>query len=81
MVAVLLNDLHNPFFAETFDGLLAPRDTQGYRLLLGAGSDHRRTELAAMRGFLEYRPDGVILVARASRRAPSPAWPRRCPSS
>jgi DNA-binding LacI/PurR family transcriptional regulator len=63
MVAVLLNDLHNPFFAETFDGLLAESDAQGYRLLLGAGSFQRRTELAAMRAFLEYRPDGVILVS------------------
>ncbi len=63
MVAVLLNDLHNPFFAETFDGLVEAADAQGYRLVLGAGSDRRQAELTAMRGFLEYRPDGIILVS------------------
>ncbi len=70
VVAVLLNDLHNPFFAETFDGLLHASESMGYRLLLGAGSDRRQTELAAMRGFLEYRPDGIVLV---SPRLPSGA--------
>ena len=63
MIAVLLNDLHNPFFAETFDGLVQGADSLGYRLLLGAGSDRRQAELAAMRGFLEYRPDGIILLS------------------
>ena len=63
MVAVLLNDLHNPFFAETFDGLVQAADALGYRLLLGAGSARRQAELAAMRGFLEYRPDGIILLS------------------
>ena len=63
MVAVLLNDLHNPFFAETFDGLVNAADAQGYRLVLGAGSARRQAELNAMRGFLEYRPDGIILVS------------------
>ena len=63
MVAVLLNDLHNPFFAETFDGLLQAAESLGYRLLLGAGSARRQAELAAMRGFLEYRPDGIILLS------------------
>ncbi len=79
MVAVLLNDLHNPFFAETFDGLVKAADAQGYRLVLGAGSDRRQAELTAMRGFLEYRPDGIILrepslaggIDRHGRRAGS----------
>ena len=70
MLAVLLNDLHNPFFAETFDGLVDAAESMGYRLLLGAGSDRRQTELVAMRGFLEYRPDGIVLV---SPRLPSGA--------
>ena len=63
MIAVLLNDLHNPFFAETFDGLLHAAESMGYRVLLGAGSARRQAEMAAMRGFLEYRPDGIILVS------------------
>ena len=70
LVAVLLNDLHNPFFAETYDGLVDAAESMGYRLLLGAGSDRRQTELVAMRGFLEYRPDGIVLV---SPRLPSGA--------
>ena len=70
MVAVLLNDLHNPFFAETFDGLVHAAEDQGFRILLGAGSDRRRAELDAMRSFLEYRPDGIVLV---SPRLPSGA--------
>src|SRR5687767_8248273 len=59
MVAVLLNDLHNPFFAETFDGLVKEAEEQGYRLILGAGSDRPPAEQASMHGFLEYRPDGI----------------------
>jgi DNA-binding LacI/PurR family transcriptional regulator len=63
MVAVLLNDLHNPFFAETFDGLVHAAEARGLRLLLGAGTERRNSELAAMHGFLEYRPDGIVLVS------------------
>ena len=51
-------------------GSLHASESMGYRLLLGAGSDRRQTELAAMRGFLEYRPDGIVLV---SPRLPSGA--------
>jgi DNA-binding LacI/PurR family transcriptional regulator len=63
MVAVLLNDLHNPFFAETFDGLIEEAEARGLRLVLGAGSERRRAELSAMHGFLQYRPDGIVLVS------------------
>jgi DNA-binding LacI/PurR family transcriptional regulator len=70
MVAVLLNDLHNPFFAETFDGLVHAAEDRGYRLLLGAGSAQQRAELTSMHGFLEYRPDGIVLI---SPRLPSGA--------
>ena len=65
-IAVLLNDLHNPFFAETFDGLLEAAESHGHRVLLGAGSG----EQATIRNLLEYRPDGLILV---SPRLPAPA--------
>ncbi len=63
VVAVLINDLHNPFFAEAFDGLASEADDRGYRLLLGAGSSVQRTEQSALEGFLEYRPDGIVLLS------------------
>ena len=43
-IAVLLNDLHNPFFAETFDGLLEAAEGHGHRVLLGAGSGEQRDD-------------------------------------
>ena len=65
-IAVLLDDLHNPFFAETFDGLLEAAEEHGHRVLLGAGSG----EQATISNLLEYRPDGIVLV---SPRLPAPA--------
>jgi DNA-binding LacI/PurR family transcriptional regulator len=63
IIAVLLNDLHNPFFAEIFDGLLLRADADGYQLLLGAGGAKRFTEQAALDSFFQFRPDGIVLVS------------------
>jgi DNA-binding LacI/PurR family transcriptional regulator len=70
IIAVLLNDLHNPFFAEIFDGLRLRAEADGYQLLLGAGGAKRFTEQAALDSFLQFRPDGIVLV---SPRLPSAA--------
>ncbi|MEJ7723540.1 MAG: LacI family DNA-binding transcriptional regulator [Ilumatobacteraceae bacterium] len=70
VVAVLINDLHNPFFAEAFDGLASEAESMGYLLLLGAGSNQHGSEQVALDGFLEYRPDGIVLL---SPRLPSSA--------
>ena len=60
---VLLNDMHNPFFAEVHDGIEASAEENGYQLLLGTGKRDPRREAEFVAAVLSQRVDGLILVS------------------
>jgi DNA-binding LacI/PurR family transcriptional regulator len=61
-VGVLLNELHNPFYAEIMDGIDAAAAAYDYTILIGTAGRRSRGEQAALESFLELRADGLVLV-------------------
>lgn len=61
-IGVVLNDLHNPFFAEIVDGLQRAADVGGYRVLIGNGDHSKAGEAAAVETFLQFRVDGLVMA-------------------
>src|SRR5918997_5727554 len=62
-IGVLLNDLHNPFFADVASAIEEAASRLGYRLLIITGGREQQRERAMLDALLEYRTDGLILVS------------------
>src|SRR6187455_3075782 len=67
-LGVLLNDLHNPFFADIHDGIQDEAEGLGYQLLLATGRRRDEGEQAAIDMMLSHRVAGMVL---SSPRVPS----------
>jgi DNA-binding LacI/PurR family transcriptional regulator len=78
-IGVLLNDLHNPFFADIANGIEEAASELGYRLLIITGGRRRQRERAMLDALLEYRPDGLILVSPRMPAAEVAAAARHTP--
>jgi DNA-binding LacI/PurR family transcriptional regulator len=62
-IGVVINDLHNPFFAEIVDGIEHAASSHGFRLLLTTASRKVSIEQTMMEALVEHRVDGIILLS------------------
>lgn len=60
-IALVLNDLANPFFAEFAAGVDAAVGDAGFVTLLGCTSESSTRELAVLGSLIEHGPAGIIL--------------------
>lgn len=61
-IGVVINDLHNPYFAGVIDGLKSTADLHGYRLLLNSAFLNDDDERGALEAFIDFGVDGVVLT-------------------
>ena len=61
-LGLLLNDLHNQWFAEIADGIHEEADSHGYRIILGNGRRSPRHEDEMLESFLSFQVDGIIVA-------------------
>lgn len=79
-IGVMINDFHNPFFAEAVDGIQEGADDGGYQLLLATGRKSRAGEAGAIETFLRLRVDGLILAGATTPTAQITAAAESCPT-
>jgi DNA-binding LacI/PurR family transcriptional regulator len=61
-IGLLLNDLHNPWYADIADGIDQVADANGYQVILASGRRAAMHESRAIDTFLASRVDGIIVT-------------------
>jgi len=61
-LGVLLLDLHNPVFADIYDGIAEGVAESGHHLMVAVGSTDPAQEAQAIRNLLDLRVDGILLA-------------------
>jgi DNA-binding LacI/PurR family transcriptional regulator len=61
-IGLLLNDLHNPWYADIADGIHSAADANGYQVILASGRRSAAFESRAIDTFLASRVDGIIVT-------------------
>lgn len=61
-IGVMLNDLHNPYYVDVFDGVSAAATETERSLLLTTGRNQMAGEREAIASMLAHRVDGIVLV-------------------
>jgi DNA-binding LacI/PurR family transcriptional regulator len=61
-LGLLLDDLHNPWYAEVADGIHTIAEGNGYQVILATGRRSAAVESRAIDTFLASRVDGIIVA-------------------
>jgi DNA-binding LacI/PurR family transcriptional regulator len=61
-IGLLLDDLHNPWFADVSDGVHAVADRCGYQVILADGRRSAAAESRAIDTFLASQVDGIVVA-------------------
>ena len=61
-LGVVINDLHNPFFADVVDGINAEANRSGFRLLMNMAYRDGQNEIKAIDTFLEHRVEAILVL-------------------
>ena len=78
-IGLLLNDLHNPWFADVADGVHDVAEENGYQLVLASGRRNNQLESRALDTFLASHVDGIVVAGCRLPRRESSKWRWRCP--
>ncbi|GAB5077905.1 LacI family DNA-binding transcriptional regulator [Arthrobacter sp. AD-310] len=79
-LGVLFLDLHNSVFADIYDGLIEGLEGSGNQVMVAVGSADPRTELEAVRNFVDLRVDGILLAGYTGSTAELAAALRGTPA-